>query len=124
MNSNGTEFSWPSYTVKVNGEEITAVKGVSWDHEVEGVEHVYGTGQKPSGRTRGRYKPGDSSITFYRSGWLYVEGGDVFTTVLEDCRIIGNGGKAEEGTDASEVEVKISFMRAVENGKELVADAA
>lgn len=144
MNSNGTEFSWPSYTVKVNGEEITAVKGVSWDHEVEGVEHVYGTGQKPRGRTRGRYKPGDSSITFYRSGWLaflatlnngytmtrfdivesYVEGSDVFTTVLEDCRIIGGGGKAEEGTDASEVEVKITFMRAVENGKELVADAA
>lgn len=142
MNTNGNEFSWPSYKIKVAGEEITAIKGVSWDHEIEGADHVYGTGQKPRGRTRGRYKPGDSSITFYLSGWKqflalqpngfgatrfdivesYVEGSDVHTVVLEDCKILGGGGKSEEGTDPMEREVKFSFMRAIEDGKELVAD--
>lgn len=143
-NANGKEFSWPSYAVKVAGEEITDIKAVKWDHAVDGVEKVYGTGAKPRSRTRGRYKPGDASITFYLSGWVrflatlpngyagvrfdvvesYVEDGDVHTVVLEDCIIIGNGSSSEDGTDAMEREVKIDFMRAIEDGKEMVADAA
>lgn len=142
MNQNGNEFSWPSYKVKARGGEITAIKGVKWDHEVEGVDPVYGTGMKPRGRTRGRYKPGEASITFYLSGWKqflelmpngytnerfdivesYVEGSDVHTVVIEDCRILGGGSSSEEGTDPMEREEKMSFMRVIEDGKELVAD--
>jgi hypothetical protein len=142
MNSNGNEFSWMSYRVRAAGVEITDIKSVSWDHEVEGADPVYGASRKPRGRVAGRYKPGDSSITFYLSGWKaflaalpngytdvlfevveqYREGSDIHETVLEECRILGGGGKAEEGTDPSEKEVKISFLRAIEDGKELVAD--
>jgi len=143
-NTNGNEFSWPSYKVKVASEEVTDIKAVKWEHSIDGVEKVYGTGRKPRSRTRGRYKPGDASITFYLSGWArflaalpngyagvrfeivesYVEDGDVHTVVLEDCIIIGNGSSTEDGTDALEREVKFDFMRAIEDGKELVADAA
>lgn len=143
-NVNGREFSWPSYKVKVAGEEVTDIKAVKWEHEIEGVEKVYGTGAKPRSRTRGRYKPGDASITFYLSGWVkflaalpngyasvrfeivesYVEDGDLHTVVLEDCIITGNGSSSEDGTDAMEREMKFDFMRAIEDGKEMVADAA
>ncbi len=144
MNSNGNEFSWVSYRLRFGGEEITDIKGVKWDHEVEGADPVYGASRKPRGRTAGRYKPGDASITFYLSGWTrllaslpngytdvlftvveqYREGSDIHETVLEEVRILGGGGSAEEGTDPSEKEVKISFLRAIEDGKELIADAA
>lgn len=141
MNTNGNEHSWQSYKLRVGGVEILDIKSVKWDHEVEGADPVYGARRSPAGRTAGRYKPGDASITFYLSGWArflaslptgytdavftiveqYREGSDVHTVVLEDCRILGGGGEAEEGTDASTRERKFSFLRAIEDGKELVA---
>ena len=95
----------------------------------------------PVGRTAGRYKPGDCSITFYRSGWKkflaaspngfgavrativaqYSEGSDVHTDVVEDVRVIGTDGGAEDGTDPLEVEVKLSILRIKWNGRYLVA---
>lgn len=143
MNTNGNEYSWVSYKLRTsNGGEITDIKAAKWADEVEGVEPVFGTGRKPRGRTAGRYKPGDASITFYRSGWQaflaaagdgytdeectlthqFREGDDVHTVVLENVRVLGADESAEDGTDASEVEVKISFLRCIRDGKELVAD--
>lgn len=142
MNQNGNEYSWVSYELRFGGVKITDIKGVKWDHEIEGAEPVYGASRKPRGRVAGRYKPGDASITFYKSGWAtllatlpngygdalftlveqYREGSDIHTVSLEEVRILGGGGSAEEGTDPSEKEVKISFLRAIEDGKELVAD--
>ena len=144
MNQNGNEYSWQSYELRINGTKITDIKGAKWADEVEGGEPVYGASRVPRGRTAGRYKPGDASITFYLSGWVqllaalpngytdvlftlveqYQEGSDIHENVLEEVRILGGGGSAEEGTDPSEKEVKISFLRALEDGKELVADAA
>jgi hypothetical protein len=141
MNSNGNEFSWSSYTLRVDATEITDIKGVKYAEEVEGADPVYGASRVPRGRTAGRYKPGDASVTFYRSGWVaflatagtnygskrftlihqWVEGSDVHTAKLEDCRILGSDHSAEEGTDASEVEVKFSFLRCIQDGTELVA---
>lgn len=141
MNQNGNEFSWISYRLRFGGTEIKDIKGVKWDHEVEGADPVYGASRKPRGRTAGRYKPGDASITFYRSGWVaflasapngysdvvgtlvhqYREGSDIHTVTLEQVRIMGADESAEEGTDASEVEVKMSFLRCLRDGKELVA---
>lgn len=141
MNSNGNEFSWQSYKLRYNGTEITDIKSAKYSDEVEGADPVYGASRKPRGRTKGRAKPGDASITFFRSGWVallatmpngytdqrfplvhqWIEGSDVHTAKLEDCRIIGVDDSAEDGTDASEVEVKISFLRCIRDGKELVA---
>lgn len=141
MNTNGNEHSWSSYKLRIDGEEITDIKGAKYAEEVEGADPIYGASRVPRGRTGGRYKPGDASITFYRSGWAaflatagtnystkrftfvhqWIEGSDVHTAALEDCRVIGSDHSAEEGTDASEVEVKVTFLRCIQDGVELVA---
>ena len=141
MNINGNEFSWASAKARFLNVEITDIKAVKYADEIDGVEHVYGTGRTPRGRTSGRYKPGDCSITFYRSGWRrllaampngfgdvrgtlvvqYREGSDIHTDVVEDVRILGTDASAEDGTDALEVEVKLSIMGITHNGKRLVA---
>ncbi len=141
MNTNGHEYSWSSYRLEIDGVRITDVKSAKYAEEVEGSEPVYGASRVPRGRTSGRYKPGDASITFYRSGWAeflaaagtdysrkrftlvhqWDENGDVHTAKLEDCRVIGSDHSAEEGTDPSEVEVKITFLRCFQDGTELVA---
>ncbi len=141
MNSNGNEHSWSGYKLRIDTTEITDIKGAKYAEEVEGQDPVYGASRVPRGRVAGRYKPGDSSITFYRSGWAaflatagtnystkrftlvhqWIEGSDVHTAKLEDCRIVGSDHSAEEGTDPSEVEVKITFLRLFQDGTELVA---
>ena len=141
MNINGNEFSWASVKVRFASVEVTDIKSVKYADELDGAEPVYGTGRHPRGRTAGRYKPGDASITFYKSGWRrllaglpngfadvrgtvivqYREGSEVVTDVLEDVRIMGADGSAEDGTDSLEVEVKLSILRIKWNGKYLVA---
>lgn len=141
MNINGNEYSWASATARFLNTAITDIKAVKYADEIDGVEHVYGTGRNPRGRTSGRYKPGDCSITFYRSGWKrllaampqgfgdvrgtlvvqYREGSDIHTDVVEDVRILGTDASAEDGTDPLEVEVKLSIMSIIHNGKRLVA---
>lgn len=141
MNSNGHEHSWSGYRLEIDGDQITDIKGAKYAEEVEGSDPVWGASRVPRGRTAGRYKPGDASITFYRSGWAaflaaagtnysrkrftlvhqWDEDGDVHTAKLEDCRVIGSDHSAEEGTDASEVEVKFTFLRCFQDGTELVA---
>ena len=141
MNINGNEFSWASVKVRFASVEVTDIKSVKYADELDGAEPVYGTGRHPRGRTAGRYKPGDASITFYKSGWRrllaglpngfadvrgtvivqYREGSEVVTDVLEDVRIMGADGSAEDGTDPLEVEVKLSILRIKHNGKYLVA---
>ena len=143
MNINGNEYSWASAKFRFGATEITDIKSVKYSSELDGVEHVYGTGRHPRGSTAGREKPGDASITFYRSGWKkflaaspngfgdvrgtilaqYREGSDVHTDVVEDVRVIGVDNSAEDGTDPLEVEVKLSIMRVKHNGKYLVAKA-
>lgn len=141
MNINGNEFSWASVKVRFASVEVTDIKSVKYADELDGAEPVYGTGRHPRGRTAGRYKPGDASITFYKSGWRrllaglpngfadvrgtvivqYREGSEVVTDVLEDVRIMGADGSAEDGTDPLEVEVKLSVLRVRWGGKYLVA---
>jgi len=143
MNINGNEFSWASVRARFNGVEVTDIKAVKYADEIDGAEPVYGTGRHPRGRTSGRYKPGDASITFYKSGYRrllaglpngfadvrgtivvqYREGSDVITDTLEDVRIMGGDASAEDGTDPLEIEVKLSIMRVLWNGKGLVAKA-
>lgn len=143
MNINGNEHSWASVKVRFGSTEVTDIKAVKYADDLDGAEPVYGTGRHPRGRTAGRYKPGDCSITFYKSGYRrliaglpngfadvrgtiivqYREGSDVITDVLEDVRIMGGDASAEDGTDPLEVEVKLSILRIKWNGKYLVAKA-
>lgn len=58
MNSNGNEYSWQSYELRMNGVKITDIKGAKWADEVEGGEPVYGASRVPRGRTAGRVKTG------------------------------------------------------------------
>lgn len=141
MNINGNEYTWASARVRFLGIEVTDIKSVKYADEIDGVEHVYGTGRNPRGRTSGRYKPGDCSVTFYKSGWTkllrglpngfggvegtmvaqYREGSDIHNDTVEGVRILGVDSSAEDGTDALEVEVKLSIMGIIHNGKRLVA---
>lgn len=141
MNLNGNEMSWASVKARFGSVEVTDIKAIKYADEIDGAEPVYGTGRHPRGRTSGRYKPGDASITFYKSGYRkllaglpngfadvrgtivvqYREGSDVITDVLEDVRVMGGDSSAEDGTDPLEVEVKISPMRIKWNGRYLVA---
>ena len=143
MNINGNEFSWASVKARFGSVEITDIKAIKYADEVDGAEPVYGTGRHPRGRTAGRYKPGDASITFYKSGHKkliaglpsgfgdvrgtivvqYREGSDVITDVLEDVRVMSGDASAEDGTDPLEVEVKLSIMRVKWNGKYLISKA-
>jgi hypothetical protein len=141
MNINGNEFSWASVEGRFNGSLLTAIKAIKYSDEIDGAEQVYGAGRLPRGRTAGRYKVGDCSVTFYLSGWSqflaeqpngytdvrgtftvsYREGDDIHTDVLEDVRLLGADQSTEEGSDPSEVEVKLSVMRIAHNGVYLVA---
>lgn len=143
MNINGNEHSWASVKFRFGNVEVTDIKAIKYADEIEGAEPVYGTGRHPRGRTAGRYKVGDCSVTFWKSGWKklvasmpngfgdvrgtavaqYREGSDIVTDTLEDVRIIGVDGSAEDGTDPLEVEVKLSVLRILWNGKALVAKA-
>lgn len=144
MNINGNEFSWSSVMLRIAGQKITGFKAVKYSDEIEGRDPVYGASVIPKGRTRGRYKVGDCSMTLYLSdfktliarlgngygqveGELVVqfrEGSDFHEHVLERVRIGGADHSSEEGTDASEVEVSLSVMRIRRDGKYLMTEAA
>lgn len=141
MNINGNEYSWASVEARFNGAVTTAIKSIKYSDEIDGGEPVYGARRTPLGRTAGRYKVGDCSVTFYLSGWQqllaelpngfadvrgtftvsYREGDTIHTDVLEDVRIFGADQSAEEGSDPLEVESKLSVLRICHDGKYLVA---
>lgn len=144
MNINGNEFSWSSVMLRIAGQKITGFKAVKYSDEIEGRDPVYGASVIPKGRTRGRYKVGDCSMTLYLSGFKtliarlgngygqvegelvvqFREGSDFHEHVLERVRIGGADHSSEEGTDASEVEVSLSVMRIRRDGKYLMTEAA
>lgn len=141
MNINGNEYSWSSVEARFSGVLVTAIKSIKYSDEIDGGEPVYGASRVPLGRTAGRYKVGDCSVTFYLSGWQqllaglpqsysdergtftisYREGDTIHTDVLEDVRLFGGDQSAEEGSDPLEVEVKLSVLRISHDGKYLVA---
>ena len=136
MNINGNEFSWTSLSARFAGGLLTGAKALKYSDEIEGRDANYGTSPIPQGRTRGRYKVGDCSLTMYLSdfknliadigdGWgevegelvvQFQEGGDFHEHVLERVRLGGADHSNEEGTDAAEVEVKLSVLRIRRDG--------
>lgn len=144
MNINGNEYSWASVLGRFMGEKISGIKAVKYSDEIEGRDPVYGASVIPKGRTRGRYKVGDCSVTMYLSDFKrlisrlgngygevegeiviqFREGSDFHEHVLERVRLSGSDHSNEEGTDASEVEISLSVMRIRRDGKYLMAEAA
>jgi len=141
MNINGNEFSWSSIILRVGAVKITGFKAIKYSDEIEGRDPHYGASRNPRGRTAGRYKVGDCSLTMYLSdfktliarlgnGWgdreveivvQFREGSDFHEHVLERVRLGGADHSNEEGTDASEVEISLSVHRIRRDGAYLVA---
>lgn len=141
MNINGNEFTWVSLSARFNGVILTGAKAIKYSDEIEGRDPVYGASPIPQGRTRGRYKVGDCSLTMYLSdfkaliaelgdGWgevegelivQFQEGSDFHEDVLERVRLGGADHSNEDGTDAAEVEIKMSVQRIRRDGLYLMA---
>ena len=140
-NINGREYSWASIEIRTDGEApIVGCVAIKYG---DGVEEgmVYGASRQPIGRTRGKYKPEDSSVTLLESafrqvssvpGWMdrirtitvqYSEPGmPTHTDVIEGARFLGAEGGGEEGTDALKREVKMSFLKLKRNGVYAIAE--
>ncbi len=141
MNINGNEYSWASLSARFGGARLDGAKSIKYSDEIEGREAVYGASRKPRGRTRGRYKVGDCSLTLYLSdfknliaslgnGWgdvegelvvHFEEGDEIHEHVLERVKLSGADHSAEEGTDAATVEIKLNVMDIRRDGLYLVA---
>lgn len=141
MNINGNEFSWSSIVLRIGAQKVNGFKAIKYSDEIEGRDPHYGASVVPRGRTRGRYKVGDCSLTMYLSefksliarlgnGWGEVEGeivvqfregSDYHEHVLERVRLGGADHSNEEGTDASEVEIPLHVHRIRRDGLYLMA---
>ena len=144
MNINGNEYSFVSIKLRLFGKVINSFIGVKFSDSIDGREPVYETGPLPAGRTRGRYKVGDCSLTWPLSGWQeflrnapsgygelegeitiqFAEGSDIHTVTLEDVRLGGADETEKEGTDRSEVETSLSVLRICRDGKYLMEPTA
>jgi hypothetical protein len=143
---NGAIYSWASIELKLNGEVIRGITAVNYSQTRERTK-AFGSGSSagPRGRTAGKYDC-EGSITMHADSYeelishlaeLSPDGtsyGDVefpvvisyvetnlepVTIELEDCVIVGDTSGESEGTDASVVEVALSVMRILRNGKTL-----
>lgn len=127
-NVNGREFSFPSVTVRVNGEELFDFKGIKYSEKISRGK-LYSNQRKPRARTRGKSEF-EGSITFYKSGFAeliarlgpgwadeeltivvqHAEGDDIVTDTLLRVLLNGGDGSAEEGEDPLEVECELDIM--------------
>lgn len=145
---NGFQHSWSSTKCKIDGEHYAGLTKISWDEAIE-EGMARGWGPKPRGRTRGRYVPGQVSITMAKSSAQALKkalaqkskGGKAYGTVVfpitlqylepddtpitvefRDCRILTASTANEEGADAAMEDLTISTMEILENGLSLMED--
>lgn len=132
---NGKEFSWASIELRMDGAApmvgFTAIK-YPWTVERS---HVFGAYRKPLGMTRGKFTPGDASITMNESefrvlsstaGWCdvvrtivvqYAEPGlPTYTDTIVGVRFTGADPGGEEGSEGLKREVSFKFMDIKLNG--------
>lgn len=135
------EYDWGAIEVRTDGEEpLVGFTAISYEWTVERAL-VEGAGRKPLGMTRGRFKPGNGSITFLRSkydalastaGWcdtvrtIVVQYTDsVLGTkkeVITGVRFGGGKGGGSLGTDPLSVEVPFMFTGITINGVSPIDD--
>ncbi len=140
-NITGYYPSWRNIEVRLrSGRPLLDITAISYGDEIE-EEIVMGAGALPRGRTRGRYKPGDGSITLLEpafrtlisdmgNGW-----GDLITTitktvhensvtrvdVIEAARFLGEKTDDKESNDPLSHEIKMSYLRVKRDGKYLTS---
>lgn len=140
---NNREYDWSSIEVRTDGDEpLVAINAITFSWTVERTM-VQGAGRRPLGMTRGRFVPGDASITFHRSaydslaaspGWcdrdrvIVIQYTDsVLGTrreVLSGVRFSGAQGGGEQGTDALTVQVNFQFRGLTINGASPIEDTS
>jgi hypothetical protein len=140
---NDREYDWSSIEVRTDGgAPLVAFTAISYDWTVERAL-VEGAGRKPLGMTRGRFKPGSGSITFFRSaydevasvaGWcdtdrtIVVQYTDPVlgtkTETLKGVRFGGGKGGGENGTDPLSVEVPFMYTSILINGVSPIDDTS
>lgn len=139
---NGDVLSWGSITVKIGGEEVKGLTGISYDHKRERTK-VYGMGahHAPRGRTKGKYVPGNPKIKGAKTTMqairtlLAKKGGgksygdtefEIVVQAVEDdetpltvelrrCVYLGLSANHEENPDPLTEEVELDTMGIIEN---------
>ena len=140
---NDREYDWSSIEVRTDGgPPLVKITAISYEWTVERAL-VEGAGRKPLGMTKGRFKPGNGSITFHRSeydqlastaGWcdtvrtIVVQYADdvlgTSTETVKGVRFGGGKGGAEQGTDPLTVEVPFMFVDLLINGVSPISDTS
>lgn len=132
---NTPQASWASIEVRTDGEApIVGILAVKYSDGIE--ETIVHAGRRqPIGRTRGKYKVDEVSITLLewaaraitsQAGWMdrirtivvqySEEGADTHTDVIEGVRFLGVDGGGEEGVDALKREIKCSALKIKRDG--------
>lgn len=132
---NTPQASWASIEVRSDGEDpIVGIVAVKYSDGVE--ETIVHAGRRqPIGRTRGKYKVEEVSLTLLewsaraivsRAGWMDrirtivvqygEEGAATHTDVIEGVRFTGIDGGGEEGTDPLKREIKCSALKIKRDG--------
>jgi hypothetical protein len=135
---NGYAYDYASIRVRIDGQVEHRIKSLDVGDAMENATYLYGTSRYPIGRTRGQYKPKESSLEFYRVAWdervgswadqLYTrlftieiersELGSPFTKdVLLGCSFKSQDHSHSEGGDPLTVKVGLVFMVLRTNGK-------
>lgn len=132
---NGREFSWASVELRRDGgAPMVGFTSIKYPYTIERA-HVFGAARRPLGMTRGKFTPGDGSITMLESefrsiasveGWCDVEytlvvqyaepGLPTYTDTITGVRFGGADPGAEEGTDGLKREIPFKFLAVTHNG--------
>lgn len=140
---NGSQLSWGSISVKVNGDRFYGFTSIGYADSRERVK-AYGMGRShaPRGRSRGKYAVEPVTLTGWKSSMQalrkaladagdgesygdticqivvqYVEADDTPVTVeLEDCVWSKNTTSEEEGPDPLKEDAEFDCMRIRRNG--------
>lgn len=131
---NGNLVSWADIFCKLDEDRYYGITEVSFDPK-RTTTLVYGVGDKPRGRTKGKVEPGDVSMTMDLHAWKalsdklgskatnreigtvpfngmvqfsYTEDSEIFTYELIGLRVAGAPISASEGSEAITVAVAMS----------------
>jgi hypothetical protein len=129
-------LDFASITLSVENERFDGIKSTKYSDKLER-KKVYGTGNRPIGRTSGTLDP-QCEITMYRKQFEKLRrllggtgfaqkiftitvkhalpGQDIITDVVKRCFITDWDGGGTQGADALEVTVKVDTMEILWNG--------
>jgi len=142
---NGFETSWANITVKIGGQSITGLTGISYGDGIEeSLETGMGTAHRPTRRSVGKYMPEEGTLTGFAAdiqeimqqaallsvppgNWAgstftivvqyqRVTSGELRTHTLKECRILGVSESYSEGAELLKAELKFRPMEIDRDG--------